>query len=147
MKQAMTLAFLSLLFVPLGPGMAEDFETTVPFELDEWIDLDIEDGAITLHRLRLSSDVRGLGRRMRDTEYTQAVQLQLEYSNDGDEDWQVEALLEWLDADGEVIQGLSEDFELDDDTRRGVKKEGVTALRYGLNKAADLRLDLSLRPD
>ncbi len=153
-KNSVSLARLVSLAAVLGvvvfgasPAAAESWKKTVPFAVDQWIEVGATDGAVTVHRLRLSSGVSEVGRRLRGSDYTEALRLELEFTNDSDTDWKAQLQVVWEDQSGETIQGLDTKVDLDDKSKRAIRKDGVTAFSYGLRKASKLRIDLRFDPD
>jgi hypothetical protein len=77
---------VTLLAVVLAaPASAQtSVDKTVPFELDKWYELNVKEGPITLHRIRLErSGGGGLKARVTggEDEYRIPVKVELEYSN------------------------------------------------------------------
>ena len=76
-----------------------------------------------------------------------AVELQLEYTNDSSNDWDADVIVEWLDGKGEVIDGFRDELNLDEGDRRELKKATITTLRYGLDQARKLRIEIRTDPE
>ena len=132
------------------PASAGEVSKSFTFELDKWYELASTDGPLTLHRLRLERVGSGFSKLARpggSSEYAATVELQIEYSNDSSNDWKVDVVVEWLDAQGNVIDGYRNDQNLDDGDRHELKKTSITTLRYGLDQAKKLRVELRTRPD
>lgn len=120
---------------------AATFDETVPFKVARWIDLELTEGPITIHRLRFAELRPG------DTHYLQSFEIEIEYSNSGKKDWEMDVELEWLDRAGSPIDGYSTDEGLDDGSDRKLIEIRTSTLAYGLRKAEQLRITLSLVPD
>jgi hypothetical protein len=134
-----------------GPASAQtSVDKTVPFELDKWYELNVKEGPITLHRIRLER-AGGGGLKARVTggedEYRAQVKVDLEYTNVASADWRVVFRLSWLDEGGEAIDGYNGSHELEE--KKDFNRTGgtVTTLRYGLARARKLRLLLNVKPD
>lgn len=130
------------------PAAAGEVAKSFTFELDKWYELASTDGPVTLHRLRLERAGSGFKlARLGSSDYSAAVELQLEYTNDSSSDWKADVVVEWLDARGEVIDGYRSDMNLDEDDRHELKKSTITTLRYGLDQAKKLRIEIRTNPD
>lgn len=127
---------------------AQAFDETFDFRLDEWIEIELEEDPITIHRLRVVRSNPGVAARIaRNERYDQQLELELEYSNQASRDWELDIQLEWLDEDDAVIEGIETEFELDKRRARDLKKEKSSANRYGLGQAVRLSVRLELDPD
>ena len=147
----LALAVFASLLCPSGAAAAS-FDETIPFVFDEWIDVGLVDGGVEIHRFRLSPSEGGitksrLFRPGKNSRYSQTVVVQLEYTNGTSRDWKVEILAEWIDENGDVIDGYRSNEGLDDETTRGIQDSSVSTLSYGIDRAKTLRLELPLRPD
>ena len=138
----------TVLAVPASAQTSVD--RTVPFELDKWFELNVKEGPITLHRIRLER-VGGGGLKARVTggedEYRVAVKVELEYSNAASSDWRGVFRISWVDESGETIDGYNGSHELEE--KKDFSRAGgtVTTLRYGLARARKLRILLNVKPD
>lgn len=134
--------------LPLCPAVA--LEKTVPFELDQWIELKATDGPVTLHRIRLAS-LGGISKsklfRPGGSSYLTDVQVQLEFSNDATSDWDAVIRFEWIDSAGKVIDGYDGTESLDSEARFEQQTMSLSTLRYGLDRAKKLRIQITVRPD
>jgi len=123
---------------------------TVAFELDKWYELNVKEGPITLHRIRLER-AGGGGLKARviggEDEYRVPVKVELEYSNISSTDWKAVFQVSWVDEGGEAIDGYYGSHQLDE--KKDFDRTGgtVTTLRYGLARARKLRLLLNVKPD
>jgi len=148
-KLLMTLAAAASLCAPASAQTSVD--KTVPFELDKWYELNVKDGPITLHRLRLERQGGG-GLKARvthgaDEGYTAQVKAELEYSNASSTDWRATFRISWVDDAGEAIDGYNGSHQLDE--KKDFARTGgtVTTLKYGIAKARHLRVRIGTKPD
>jgi len=144
----LTMLAATVLAAPASAQTSVD--RTVPFELDKWFELNVKEGPITLHRIRLER-VGGGGLKARVTggedEYRVAVKVELEYSNAASSDWRGVFRISWVDEAGETIDGYNGSHELEE-KKDFIRTGGtVTTLRYGLAHARRLRLLLNVKPD
>jgi len=144
----LTMLAATVLAAPASAQTSVD--RTVPFELDKWFELNVKEGPITLHRIRLER-VGGGGLKARVTggedEYRVAVKVELEYSNAASSDWRGVFRISWVDESGETIDGYNGSHELEE-KKDFIRTGGtVTTLRYGLSRARKLRLLLNVKPD
>jgi len=146
-RRTVAVALFCAVTVPLS---AAAVEKSVPFALDQWIELKSTEGPVTLHRIRLASQ-GGLTKskvfRPGGSSYTTDVQIQLEFSNDSTDDWEARIRFEWLDAAGVVIDGYDGSENLDDEARYEQQTMTLSTLRYGLDKAKKLRLEITVSRD
>jgi len=125
-------------------------DKTVPFELEKWYELNVKEGPITLHRIRLERGAGG-GLKSRVTggedEYRVPVKVELEYTNAASSDWRAVFRVSWVDDGGETIDGYNGSHQLSE--KKDFERTGgtVTTLRYGLARAKKLRLLLNVKPD
>jgi hypothetical protein len=137
----------TVLAVPASAQTSVD--RTVPFELEKWFELNVKEGPITLHRIRLERVGAGLKARVTggEDEYRVAVKVELEYSNAASSDWRGVFRISWVDESGETIDGYNGSHELEE--KKDFNRTGgtVTTLRYGLARARKLRLLLNVKPD
>jgi len=150
MKPAVAILSAALLAGALAaPAAAGEVEKTAAFAVDQWIDLAASDGPVTLHRVRL---VRGSGMtkskfmRPGGSEYLEDVQLQVEFTNQGSADWEMRLRFEWLDGNGEAIDGYDGREDLDSDSRYEQQTVTLSTLRYGLKRARKLHLKIEFFP-
>jgi hypothetical protein len=148
------VALLALaLALPLAggrPAAAGEVEKNVPFQLDQWIDLQASDGPVTLHRVRLAR--QGLGAKSKfmrpgNSEYLEDVQIQLEFTNDATRDWEARFDVEWADAQGVVIDGYNDKETLDSESRHDEQTVTLSTLRYGIERAKKLKIRIEFNPD
>lgn len=144
------VALILALSAPTEGASGGKVEKSVDFSLGTWIDLDLTEGPVTLHRIRLveqsgqftkSQFIRPVG-----GEYLKTVQIQLEYSNSATKDWEAYIKFEWLDADGEVIDGYNDSESLDDREVHDDTTVTLSTLKYGLARAKTIRFSISVSP-
>ncbi len=122
----------------------------MPFALDQWIELNSNDGPVTLHRIRLAAHsgfTKSKLMRPGNSEYLRDVQIQLEFTNDASKDWEARIRLEWLDGDGKAIDGYNDDENLDNDSRHDEQTVTLSTLKYGLERAKKLKVHITYQPD
>ncbi len=147
-------AVVSFLILALAaPAVAAEWKVDkeVPFELGTWIDLSVNDGPATLHRIRVAeytgafkpSDLM----RPLNPDYTKTVRIELEYSNTATRDWAARMIVEWFDADGSVIDGFSGEDTLDDRESHDLDTVTWATLKYGLARAKVLRVKIDMHAD
>jgi hypothetical protein len=134
------------------PARSAPYQRTVPFVLDQWVDIEQKDGPVTLHRLRIErkAGIKGFKSvltRPGNSQFLQDVQIQLEYSNPSTTDWQVKARIVWLDAADQVIDGYEGTEDLDEGESHELATMLFSTLRYGLDQARRLRIELEVIPD
>lgn len=141
------VALVGLVAIPLA---SHAVEKSVPFALDQWIEIKSTDGPVTLHRIRLASQ-RGMTKsklfRPGGSSYTQDVQVQLDFSNQATDDWEARIRFEWLDAAGAVIDGYVGTESLDSESKFEQQTMTLSTLRYGLEKAKKIRFEITVQPD
>ncbi|MEO7795786.1 MAG: hypothetical protein ABIV06_13535 [Thermoanaerobaculia bacterium] len=133
-----------------APSFAGSAEKTVAFKIGEWIDLTSTDGPVTLHRIRLVREggfTKSSFMRPGNSQYLDDVQIQLEYTNDSTNDWKAKFDIEWLDADGNTIDGYKGEEGLDSEQRHEDQTVTVSTLKYGLEKARKLKIRIDTNPD
>ncbi len=133
-----------------GAAAAGEVEKSVPFELDRWVELGATDGPVTLHRLRVARQAAGAKSKLvrpGNSQYLADVQIQLEFTNDATRDWEARLEVEWLDADGAVIDGYGDSENLDSESRHDEQTVTLSTLRYGLERARTLKIRIRFQPD
>lgn len=139
---------LVLLAAPVA--WAGEVEKRVPFVLGEWIELGASDGPVTLHRIRIERQT-GITKsklmRPGNAQYLTDVQVQLEFTNEATRDWEARVDLEWLDADGQAIDGYDDGENLDSESRHDLQTVTLSTLRYGLARAKTLALRIEFHPE
>lgn len=138
-----------LLALAAAPAAAGEVERTVPFALDQWVDLGSKDGPVTLHRVRLArtgGSAKSMIVRPGNSQYLQDVQFQVEFSNEATRDWEMRLRFEWLDAEDRVIDGYDDGEELEAESRYEQQTVTLSTLRYGLERARKLRVRVEYHP-
>jgi hypothetical protein len=148
---AAALGLAVLASVPPRRVEGATLQRTVPFALDQWVDLDLKDGPVTIHRLRVERKggrgFKSVISRPGTTEFLQDVQIQVEFSNTSTSDWKVKADIVWLDASDKVIDGYKGAEGLDDRSSHELATMLFSTLKYGLDVARTLRIELEVEPD
>jgi hypothetical protein len=145
-----TLCVVGIL-IAAAAWAGEAVEKKVPFKLGAWTDLQYKNGPVELHRIRVVEQTGSFTKsnlfRPVSSEYLETVQIQLEYSNAASKDWKVFLQVEWVDADGTVIDGYHDDESLDDGETHDLVTVTLSTLKYGLKRAARLNVRLEVAPD
>ncbi len=142
------LALLAL--IATAPAAAAQFSQTYDFALDSWHEMEASDGPITLHRVRLDLIEGRLTKsslaRPHNSEYLETVRVQLDYTNTSTSKWTARVSVRWLDAEGRVIDGFSANEKLDRNSARKLAQLSVSTLRYGLDRAQTLEVEVHYEP-
>jgi len=144
------LVALALTSLLPTPGEGATFQRTVPFALDQWVDIGWRDGPVTIHRLRVEQKGRSFKSvvtRPGNSEFLQDVQIQIEFSNSSTADWEVKTNIVWLDANSQVIDGYQGGEGLGDGDSHELATMLFSTLKYGLKQARTLRIELEIQPD
>ncbi len=144
------VAVLGSAVLAAAPAAAGDVEKKLPFALEQWIDLKVSDGPVTLHRVRLVHEERGAKSKILrpgNSEYLEDVKIELEFSNEASKDWEARVRVVWSDAAGEAIDGYNDTESLDSDSRYETQTVTLSTLRYGLDRAEKLDIRIDFYPD
>jgi hypothetical protein len=154
MQRLLVPAFVALAGGLATGGRAEaaGFERTVPFALDQWIGIELKEGPVTIHRVRVErkgglKGFKSTVSRPGNSQFLQDVQIQIEYSNTSTADWQVRGRIVWLDAADKTIDGYEGTEDLDEEESHDVATMLFSTLRYGLDQARKLHIALEVVPD
>ncbi len=133
---------LSLIFASgaQAASVSKDFS----FELDEWYDLDVQDGEITLHRVRvkeMSSNFKSKVFRPSNREFAKTVQIQVEYTNRSSRDVEADIDIVWVDSAGRVIDGYRDEEDMDEEETDEMTMTFSTS-KYGLEVAKTLKVGI-----
>jgi hypothetical protein len=147
----MRRALTALTLLVAASAMAGDaLDKSVAFELGKWIELERTEGPVVLHRLRVVEQTGTITKssifRPTGSEYLKTVQIQVEYSNSATKDLALWMQVEWVDADGKVIDGYRDDENLDDREVHDLVTITLSTLKYGLERAKDLKIHLEVKP-
>lgn len=147
----MRTALTCLTLLVAATVMAGDaLDKTVPFALGTWVELERTEGPVVLHRMRVVEQTGTITKssifRPTGSEYLKTVQIQVEYSNSATKDLTLWMQVEWVDADGKVIDGYRDDESLDDREVHDLVTVTLSTLKYGLERAKDLKIHLEVRP-
>ena len=144
-------ALLACLALSASPSAAGEVTKNAPFALDQWVELGATDGPVTLHRIRLARQTGSATKsgflRPGNAEFLEDVQIQLEFSNVGSNDWEARIHFVWKDADGQTIDGYDDSENLDSDSRHDQQTVTLSTLRYGLGRAKQLEIRIGFDPD
>ena len=137
---------------PSPSSQAGEFSKTLGFELGKWYEIEVVDGPVTLHRLSIDRHTAGvtkskLFRPGRNSQYTDTLQIRLEYSNHATRDWDTFIEIEWLDDQGAVIDGYRSKENLDEGESHEMVTASLSTLRYGISRASKLRVKLGFQPE
>ena len=129
---------------------AAEVKKTYDFALDEWQEIGETDGAVTLHRIRIDRKEGRLTKsaiaRPYNQSYLEPVRFQLEYSNGSSEKWKARVTVRWLDEDGQIIDGFSANEVRGKKSARKVAQASVSTLKYGLERAKTLEVEVRFEP-
>jgi hypothetical protein len=149
-RSALVLAATLALAAPLAADAA-GVDRTEAFVLDKWYDLDVTEGPVTLHRLRVVKQTgpitKSLFVRPGNQQYSETIQFQLEYSNDSTSDWVADLDVALLDSQGAAIDGYHDDEGLGEEERHEQATVTLSTLKYALARAAKLRIKISCEKD
>jgi hypothetical protein len=140
-------AALSLLVLALAlaasPVFGGSVDRDVPFVFDEWIEIGYTDGPVTIHRVRIAKTGLAKSKIFRPTnsEFSEDVQVQIEYTNDSERDFDCDLDIVWLDAQGVEIDGYRGEEDIDENDRDQMTA-AFSTLKYGLDRAATLHIGL-----
>ncbi len=152
MKRVFGIALLTGLSVLLtAPAVdAEEVAKTYEFAVDEWYEIGVSDGPVTLHRIRIDRKEDRLTKsvlaRPYNYQYLEPVRFQLEYSNGTDRKWKARVTVRWLDEDGQVIDGFSANETLDKKSAHKIAQASVSTLKYGIAAAKTLEVEIRFEP-
>ena len=120
------------------------------FELEKWIDINKTDGGVTIHRIRVSGEQAGMRSNWADMalnrSFLQPVAVQIEYTNEGSRKYKSHISVSMVDANGEAIDGFSDDEGLEANKSRGLVTRSFPALKYGLKRVDRIELEIKLTP-
>lgn len=135
------------LTLSVRPAEAETIEQSFDFQTGEWNDIDQKSGGITIHRVRVTKGsggfVSSITGGVNDQNYLE-ITVELEYSNEGDNKIKSTFSVQFLDADGETIDGFEIDQNFKKNSSRQVAKQSMSSSKYGIGKAARLSVKITL---
>lgn len=139
------------LLVPTD-ARAGEIDRTFPFELDRWYDLDVNDGPVTLHRIRVVEQTSGITkssifRAGGSSPFATTAVIELEYTNESERDWEARVLAQWVDSQGRAIDGYDGDETLHEDERNEDTTMTISTLKYGLEVAREFEVKISFEED
>ena len=130
------------------PASADVVEKTFPFKLDEWFDIDYEDGPLAIHRVRVKTMKGNFKSKVfrpgvdKDP-MLQDVQVQVEYSNDMSRDIEAHLEIFWVDSKGRRIDGYDGTEDMDEEERHELMTSIRSTLVYGLDVAKKLKVKIT----
>jgi hypothetical protein len=137
-----------------GPAVVQagEVDTSFPFELDRWYDLDVTDGPVTLHRIRVVEKTTGITkssifRAGGSSPYATTAVIELEYSNESSRDWEAKVLAHWVDDQGREIDGYDGEETLGEDERNEDTTMTISTIKYGLEMARQFEVKISFEED
>jgi hypothetical protein len=120
------------------------------FQLETWCDINQTDGAVTIHRARVTTTEAGIrsisANNVLNDEYLKRIAVQIEYTNEGGRKYKSFIKVHWHDSDGEAIDGFGDEEGLEANKARGMVKRSIGALKYGLTRAKTLVVEVNLNP-
>ena len=152
MQKILNMAFATLALTLLAavPAAAGEVDKTFDFELDAWHEIDVVDGPVKLHRIRLDQKKDRLTKstlsRPYNQEYLENVRITLEYTNEATSGWKARLDVRWLDAEGRVIDGFGANEKLEKKAARQVVRVSVPTLKYGIERAETLEVKILFQP-
>ena len=148
--RTLALAATLALTAPLATHAA-GVDRTENFALDHWYDLNVTDGPVTLHRIRVVKQTgpitKSLFVRPGNQQYSETIQFQLEYSNDATADWVADLDVALLDDQGTAIDGYHDGEGLGDGDRHEQATVTLSTLKYALERARKLRIRIRCEKD
>jgi hypothetical protein len=135
-----------VLFLAFAAATAEaaHIKKSFPFELDKWYALDVVDGEVTIHRIRvreMESNFKTRVFRPSNSEFAMTVQIQVEYTNDSSRDVEADLDIVWVDGSGHEIDGYRDDEDMDEGEKDDMTMTFSTS-KYGLEKAKTLQVEI-----
>jgi hypothetical protein len=148
MRVTSWFAVVALAALAVSAQAQTSVNRTVDFEFDRWFDLNVKEGPVTLHRLRLEREGSGLRDKIAGGgEFKVGVKVQLEYSNEASRDWDANFHVVWMDDSGEPIDGYTSTEELEENKKFERAGGSVTTVKYGLARAKKLKIVVNVKPD
>ncbi|MCB1037629.1 MAG: hypothetical protein KDD47_27605 [Acidobacteria bacterium] len=126
------------------PAEAASISKEFPFKLGEWYELEVTDGPVTIHRIRVEvqeGNVKSKIFRPGNSEFSKTVQIQIEYTNRADKDYDADIDVVWVDAKGNEIDGYRDEEGIDEDERDEMTMT-LSTLKYGLEMAKTLKVGI-----
>ena len=142
----------ALLLLAAGSGVAgaEEVIKTYEFEVDRWHAIEVVDGPVTLHRIRVDRKEDRLTKsvlaRPYNQQYLEPIRFQLDYTNGSSSKWKARVSVRWLDKEGRVIDGFSANETLQKKSANKIAQASVATLKYGLERAQTLEVEIRFEP-
>jgi len=135
----------------LPPAHAGEVSRTFSFEVGKWYELGATDGPVTLHRIRVKEDTgftkTNIFRPGKANPYATTVVIELEYSNSSSRDWEADIVAHWVDSQGRPIDGYDGEEGLGEDENHEGATMTISTLKYGLEMAKKLVVEIEFNPD
>lgn len=151
-KSTIRIVLSALLLVVAGVGAAQggEFIESYEFQVDQWHQIDVSDGPVTLHRIRVDRKEDRLTKAVLARPYNQQhlepIRFQLEYSNGSSGKWKARVTVRWLDEEGRVIDGFSANETLGKKSAQKIVQASVATLKYGIERAKTLQIEVRFEP-
>jgi hypothetical protein len=141
----LALVLFALLTLPVT-ARAGSVDTSFKFELGKWHELDAKDGPITLHRIRLVEQ-SGITKSTffrpgASSDFLRTVQVQIEYTNAGDKDWEAGLNIVWADGEDRTIDGYHGSEDLNKHEEHELVTVTLSSLKYGIDVAKKLKVKI-----
>ena len=122
-------------------------EGKAKFEIGKWYDLAIKNGPVTIHRFRIERKASRLSKLKSllpgNSQDMEDLQLQIEYSNQADSDWQTSFDVSWLDKSGKLIDGFHGNEDLTAGRDHDLVTNSLSTSRYGVEQADKLQYHIT----
>lgn len=145
MTASRLLALITLLIgLSAVPAGALEISKEFPFRLGEWFELEAKEGPVTLHRIRLevqSGNMKSKFLRPGNSEFSETIQIQIEYTNTSERDYDADIDVYWVDAQGKEIDGYRDEEGIDEDEHDKMTMT-LSTLKYGLEQAKTLKVGI-----
>ena len=152
MRKTLARGLVGALMLIAGSGVAQGEEVvkTYEFEVDRWQEIGLTDGPVTLHRIRVDRKEDRLTKsvlaRPYNQQYLEPIRFQLDYTNGSSSKWKARVTVRWLDEEGRVIDGFSANETLQKKSANKIAQASVATLKYGLQRAQTLEVEIRFEP-
>jgi hypothetical protein len=147
------IVFACLVAAIVGGGSRADatvIKQSCEFRMETWCDVNQQDGAVTIHRFRVTTTDIGIrsisANNVLNDEYLERIGVQIEFTNDGDRKYKSFIKVRWVDGDETAIDGFGDEEGLDARRSHGMVRRSIGALKYGLMKAKQIEFEINLNP-
>lgn len=151
-RKTLRIVLAALLLAPVAVGIAgaEEVVKSFDFEVDRWYPIEVSDGPVTLHRIRIDRKEDRLNKatlaRPYNQQYLQPVRFELDYTNGSSEKWKARVMVRWLDEEDRVIDGFSANETLQKKSAHKTVHASVSTLKYGIERAKTLQVEVRFEP-